>query len=365
MKLKIGYVSPDFRTHSVAYFLEPLLKSHNKENFELFGYYNNSKQDETNSRLKSYFDHWEEVEGLSDEDLADKIYNDQVDILVDLAGHSANNRLAVLAQKPAPIQATWLGYPNTSGLSTIDYRITDEIADPSGESEPFNTEKLIRLENGFLCYQGDKDVPAIHELPYDRNGYFTFGSFNNYVKVTPEVISVWSEILKAVERSRLILKSNQLGDAMTSARCLALFAAHDIKPERITLCGMIPNNADHLAYYGEVDLALDPFPYNGTTTTFEALWMGVPTLTLKGKVHASRVGASILSRIGLHSYVAGTVEEYVKIAQSKSQALEELRILRRDLRQQMINSSLCDSADFAKQIEKAYAFMWKTYRESV
>lgn len=361
MKLKIGYVSPDFHTHSVAYFAEPLLKSHNRDEFELYAYYNNSKSDETNNRLQTYFDHWQNVAGMPDDALADKIYADQIDILVDLAGHSANNRLGVLAQKPAPVQATWLGYPNTSGLSTVDYRITDAIADPQGESDRLNTEHLIRLENGFLCYQGDQNLPVFEEIPYDRNGYITFGSFNNYVKVTNEVINLWAKILLAVPYSKLLLKSEQFSDQGMRARCLSLFSQQGISADRLILQGMLAKVSEHMAFYAEVDLALDPFPYNGTTTTFEALWMGVPTVTYSGKVHASRVGASILSRIDLHDYISYSPEEYLEIAKSKAEAHDSLRELRRGLRKRMLESSLCDGNNFARQIEKAYQFMWQNY----
>jgi predicted O-linked N-acetylglucosamine transferase (SPINDLY family) len=361
MKLKIGYVSPDFHTHSVAYFIEPLLKAHNKEEFELFGYYNNSKTDGTSVRLREYFDGWQEVDALSDIALADKIYEDQIDILVDLAGHSANNRLGVLARKPAPIQATWLGYPNTSGLSAVDYRITDVIADPIGESDALNTEKLIRLDDGFLCYQGDSALPVADHIPYDKNGYFTFGSFNNFAKVTSEVIEAWAKILHSVPNAKLIMKSYQLADQSARRNCLSLFEAQGIVSERLIMTGMLANSADHMAYYGEVDLALDPFPYNGTTTTFEALWMGVPTLTYSGNVHACRVGASIVSRIGLEDYVAYSPEDYIALAVKKSSSLNELRQLRRSLRSRMLSSKLCDSAAFAHQIETAYQNMWRVY----
>jgi predicted O-linked N-acetylglucosamine transferase (SPINDLY family) len=361
MKLKIGYVSPDFHTHSVAYFVEPLLKAHDKESFELFAYYNNTKTDHTNTRLKSYFDHWEDVAGIPDSTLADKIYEDQIDILVDLAGHSANNRLGVLAQKPAPIQATWLGYPNTSGLSTVDYRITDAIADPIGESDALNTESLIRLDDGFLCYQGDDSIPVISSIPFDQKGYFTFGSFNNNVKITSEVIKVWADILLSVPNAKLIMKSNQLSDQHTKIRCQEMFSAQGIAPDRLILSGMLPSATDHMAYYGEVDLALDPFPYNGTTTTFEALWMGVPTLTYSGNVHASRVGASILSRVDLDSFITFSIADYVDAAVKHAANPAELRELRPSLRTRMQTSSLCDNNGFAKQIEKAYQYMWDNY----
>lgn len=361
MKLRVGYISPDFHAHSVAYFVESLLKAHNRTQFELFGYYNNVIEDSTNIRLKSYFDHWNNISGIPDVQIANKIFEDEIDILVDLAGHSANNSLAVLIQKPAPVQVTWLGYPNTSGLSAVDYRITDSIADPVGKADTFHSETLVRLPNGFLCYQGNTDLPISTHLPFDKNGYFTFGSFNNFVKVTPQVISVWSKVLSSVPNSKLILKSSQFADSLSKQHCLTIFKNHDISPSRIKLLSSFPSSYDHMTYYDEIDLALDPFPYNGTTTTFEALWMGVPTLTLLGNVHAARVGASILSRIQLDSYIAKSEADYIQLAIGKSQSLDELRILRRSLRSVMKNSPLCKEKDFASEMESAYQQMWNSY----
>lgn len=363
-KLKIGYISPDLHNHSVAYFVEPLLKEHDKNNFEVFAYYNNTKYDAYSKRLESYVDHWQSVIDLSDEQLADKIFEDKIDILVDLAGHSAKNRLGVFARKPAPVQVTWLGYPNTTGLSTIDYRVTDAIADPSGEADKLNSETLIRLKDGFLCYQGNESFPLPDQIPYDKNGFITFGSFNNYVKVTPEVISIWSEILKAVPGSKLIIKSNQLSDKTTNQHCKSLFKKYGIESNRLTLLGFLPNPNDHMGYYRHVDIGLDPFPYNGTTTTFEALWMGVPSITLSGNCHASRVGESILSRIDLQSYIAYDVESYVALAQAKANALDELRALRATLRAKMQSSVLCDEKHFRQALENAFQSMWERYLQT-
>ena len=360
-KLRIGYISPDFHTHSVAYFIEPLLKAHNKENVELVGYYNNNVFDQTNARIQSYFDSWVNIFNMPDSDAADKIFGDNIDILIDLAGHSANNTLAILYQKPAPIQVTWLGYPNTTGLSMVDYRITDSLADPEGITDSIHSETLLRLDNGFLCFEGDKNIPIQNAIPYDKNGYFTFGSFNNYVKVTPEVIEVWAQILNEVPKSKLILKSSQFADKDTKGRCIKLFKKQGVAKERLNLVAMLPNPNDHMSFYGELDLALDPFPYNGTTTTFEALWMGVPTLTLSANVHANRVGESILSRIGLGSFVSHSKEDYIKLAKLKSESLDELRVLRGSLRDSMIHSPLCDQQDFVQQMEHAYQHMWDKY----
>ena len=306
-------------------------------------------------------DHWQNVAQLSDEQLADKVFEDNIDILVDLAGHSANNRLGVFAFKPAPVQVSWLGYPNTSGLSSIDYRITDAIADPVGASDKLNSEVLLRLKDGFLCYQGDESFPLPEQIPYDKNGFITFGSFNNYVKVTPEVINVWSEILKTVPDSKLIIKSNQLSDKITSQSCKALFKKNGIESNRLTLLGFLPNPNDHMTYYSKVDIGLDPFPYNGTTTTFEALWMGVPSITFSGNSHAARVGASILFRIDLQSYIAHNLEDYVALAKTKAHELDELRTLRATIRSAMKHSVLCDEKHFTQEMESTFKTIWKKF----
>jgi len=360
-KLRIGYISPDFHTHSVAYFIEPLLKSHNKKRFELFAYYNHSIFDKTNTRIQSYFDHWRNIYEKTSDQIAKIIFEDEIDILIDLAGHSANNTLAVLYQKPAPVQVTWLGYPNTTGLSEVDYRLSDNIADPEGTADLIHTETIYRLKNGFLCYEGDTNVPVREDIPHDRNGHITFGSFNNYVKVMPEVIEVWAQILLQIPGSKLILKSSQFADKDTKGRCIKSFKKLGVSKERLNLVPILPNPADHLSYYGEVDIALDPFPYNGTTTTFEALWMGVPTITLSGNTHVSRVGESILNRIGLESFVSHSTEEYIKLAKEKAASLEELKHHRKTLRERMLKSDICNQQEFAEQIEASYQYMWENY----
>jgi len=301
------------------------------------------------------------VIGLNDQQVVDLIRKDNIDILVDLAGHTAGNRINVFAYKPAPIQITWLGYPNTTGLKSIDYRFTDAIADPLGKSEQFHSEQLIRLPHGFLCYQGNESVPLQKDLPYIKNNYITFGSFNNMSKINDQVIKLWSRVLQAVSDSHLILKSKQFADTALTTRFLNLFEKEGILNDRISIYAKIPNNEQHLSLYNSIDIALDPFPYNGTTTTCEALWMGVPTITLKGNKHSNRVGASIMTHVGLEEFIAENEQDYINTAKNLSNHTENLAKIRSGLRQQMKNSPLCDDKLFARSIEKVYIDLWEKY----
>ncbi|HUV49877.1 MAG TPA: tetratricopeptide repeat protein [Anaerolineae bacterium] len=360
-KLRIGYVSPDFRTHSVAYFFEPLIKAHNKENVEVYCYSNVMKPDNVTERLKVEADNWFSIVGKSDEDVAEQIRRDGIDILVDLAGHTAKNRLLVFAYKPAPIQVTWLGYGSTTGMSAIDYRFTDEVADPVGEADNLHSEELIRLESGFLCYKGDESAPEISRLPCLERGYITFGNFNNLTKTTPEVVKFWSDILHALPNAHFLMKSRQLKDEEVKAKYQGMFEKEGISGDRIELFGWLPNKKDHLGLYSKIDIGLDPFPYNGTTTTCEALWMGVPVVTMLGDRHFGRVGASILKHVGLGELIANDPKSYVEIALQLSMDIEKLAALRNGLRDQMINSPLCDASAFARNVEEAYIRMWERY----
>ena len=265
----------------------------------------------------------------------------------------------VFAQKPAPIQVTWLGYVNTTGLSAIDYRLTDIIADPIGEADDLHSETLLRLPNGFQCYKGDQTVIANVNLPQKSNGYITFGSFNNLSKVTPEVIQVWSKILQSVPNSQLILKGSLLNHG--KKQLLELFNKEGISEDQIKLYGMLPNKDDHLKLYNAIDIGLDPFPFNGATTTCEALWMGVPVITLLGDRHVARVGASILTNIGLTDFIAQDIDDYVELAIKMAANTDYLQETRQGLRERMESSPLCNGKSFACDIENAYQDMWNKY----
>lgn len=360
-KLRIGYVSPDFRTHSCAYFIEPLLAGHDAGRFEIFAYSDVDKPDGVTARLRALVDHWRDGKGLSDEAVAEAIRNDGIDILVDLAGHSANSRPRLFQLNPAPVQVSWLGYPSTTGLGEIDYRLTDSIADPVGPADRFHSEKLVRLEDGFLCYQPPAKIPDIAPSPHLANGYITFGSFNNLSKVTPQVIALWSRILQSVPNSRLLLKGRMLDVPPARANILASFEDAGISSDRVDLHHWIPREQSPLTLYSKVDIALDSFPYNGTTTSFEALLMGVPVLSLTGERHAGRVGASILTHIGTAELIAATEDAYLTAAVDLAQSPDQLTAYRRDLRQQLTTSSLGNGPAFSDKVEAAYVRMWQDW----
>ena len=360
-RLRIGYVSSDFKEHSVSNFIEPVLSSHNRQNVEVYCYANVLRPDERTRRFRDMADSWYSIAGIPDDAVVERLRRDKVDILVDLGGHTAQNRLLVFACKPAPVQVTWLGYPNTTGLQTMDYRFTDAVADPPGEADTLHTEKLFRLLHGFLCFQPHTSAPEVGPLPCRELGYITFGSFNKLAKITPEVIRSWAGILRAVPGSRLLLKAGSLTDPYTRQRYMELFAEEGIAADRLELHGWLPGKRDHLEFYHRVDIGLDPFPYNGTTTTCEALWMGVPVITFCGNRHAGRVGASIMHQAGLRELVADSPAAYSGLAVSLAQDRSRLSALRNSLRLKMRKSPLVDKALFTETLEKAYREMWRKW----
>ena len=357
-KLRIGYVSGDFRRHSVAYFIEPVLAQHDRSRFEVVCYSNVALPDPMTGRLMQLADRSHTITGINDADVAERIRADGIDILVDLAGHTAGNRLDVFAMQPAPVQATYLGYPNTTGLSAIGWRVSDVYADPPGDGDAFHSERLARLPHSFLCFQPPVEAPGVQPPPCLANGHVTFGSFNVLPKVTPEVIRTWSEILQRVPHSRLLLKALGLGDAVSRAQVLARFAQQGIAADRITVLPMEASLEDHLARYHEMDIALDPFPFNGTTTTLEALWMGVPVVALAGDRHSGRVGASLLSNLDQADLIAATREDYVGLAVSLGGDTARLVQLRRKMRERLGASPLRDEASFVRDLERTYRDMW-------
>jgi protein O-GlcNAc transferase len=364
VRLRIGYVSPDFRDHPVGRFLLPLLAHHDTGAFEIFCYSNRRKSDAVTERLRAAANHWREIEGLSDQRAADQIRADGIDILVDLAGHTLGNRLLIFARKPAPVQVTYLGYPGTTGLSAIDYRLTDGFADPPGLTERFHSEKLQRLPQTSWCFAETANVSAVAPPPLVRNGFVTFGSFNSFGKVTAPMLEGWGEILREVPRSRLLLKAAALGSASARDRVRGMLLAQGIEVDRLDLRGLQPDHATHLALYREMDIALDTFPYHGTTTTCEALWMGVPVITLAGQTHISRVGLSLLSNIGLQSLVAHTPDEYVRLAAALAEDHDRVKALRFGLRERVRTSPLMDAPQFARNVEAAYRQMWRAWCEA-
>ncbi len=358
-RLRIGYVSPDFRTHSVARFFEPILQSHDRNNFAIFCYANVQKSDDTTERLKQLPHHWRNIYRMPDDAAADVVRADAIDILIDLAGHTSNNRLLLFARRPVPVQFTYLGYPNTTGMSAIDYRLTDAYADPLLSADSLYTERLIRLPNSFLCYA----PPTAPNSAPRATGPITFACYNRASKITPHAIQLWSQILNTIPDSRLILKSFSIGEPATYQHRQSAFAAHGIQVSRILFADLHLTHAKHLEDYHHIDIALDPFPYSGTTTTCEALYMGVPVITLAGSTHASRVGVSILNNVGLPELVAQTPEEYVHLAIALAKNAHRLSNLRSTLRDRMKNSALMNPAALTRAIEDAYRQAWRNWCE--
>jgi len=353
-RIRVGYVSPDFRAHSCAAFLQPLFAGHDPAVVEVFAYSAVERTDVMTDWFRNHAPHWRNIHGLGHQVIADIIRSDGIDILVDLAGHTLNQPLEVFALQPAPVQIAWLGYPATTGLPEIAYRLTDDEADPLGDADRFHAERLLRLDGGFHCYRAPEDAPDVSLLPASRNGYVTFASFNNISKATPEVIAAWARILLAVPDSQLLLRGKLLAHESARARICRVFEQAGVPATRLELRNWVPRSDNPLAAYGEVDIALDTFPYNGTTTTFEALWMGVPVITLRGRRHAARVGASILTHLGQPGWIANDTEKYVATAVELAAELPVLASLRSTLRSTLAGSSLADAPRFAQKLERVY-----------
>ena len=336
-RLRIGYMSPNFSRHSVGYFAEPVIRHHDRSRYEVYCYYTHPWSDKTTERFRNLADSWRDIADAPDAVVAQLIREDRIDILIDLAGHSKWNRLKVFARKPAPVQITWLGYPDTTGLQTMDFRVSDCIADPPGDAERLHTERLLRIDGAFLCYQPPEDSPPVRS---PSAAGVVLASFNNASKLNEPMIKVWSQILAQVPEARLILKSARLDCQDVSNRILEWFERNGIEPERIELKGPTSQRSRHLDHYGEVDIALDTFPYNGTTTTCEALWMGVPVVSLAGAVHMSRVGASILRCVGLEEFAAATADEYIATVVALAQDKDRREALRAGIRSRLMASPL-------------------------
>ncbi|MDX2145634.1 MAG: tetratricopeptide repeat protein [Rhodospirillaceae bacterium] len=361
-KLTLAYMSPDFRAHSVAYFFEALMEKHDRDRFKIILYSNTSRKDAVTEGLKRVADVWVETLGLTDEAFAGRMRDDQVDILVDLGGHTSGNRMPVCARGVAPVQIEYLGYPDTSGVPAMGYRITDGRADPVGQSEQYCTEEIIRLPDCFHCYRPHGRAPEPAPAPHLEKGYVTFASFNVLPKVNDRVMAAWCAILKAVPGSRFYVKCKQLRDPSVQRRIRDDFERFGIDPARIGMESFVPSVQDHLAQYALVDLALDTFPYNGTTTTCEALWMGVPVLTLRGTRHTARVGDSLLTATGLaEPFVAKNVDDYIAKAVAWGRDPTFLAETRSKLRPMMAASPLRDEVGFTRKLEGVYRDLWRRW----
>jgi protein O-GlcNAc transferase len=360
-RLRIGYVSPDFRHHSVSRFLLPLFRHHDHARYEIICYSDVWSPDAMTERLQACADEWRNIAGLSDDRAAELVREDKIDILVDLAGHTAGNRLRVFARRPAPVQVSYLGYPGTTGLSEMDYRLSDSWCDPPGQTEMLHTEKLIRLPVCNWCYDAGDDEPFVATPAAGSGGSICFGSFNNFAKVSSAILDWWAAVLIATPSSRMVIKSRGLGEASVQRKVREQFRSRGVQAERLDIRGFEPSSSAHLQAYNQIDIALDTFPYHGTATTCEALWMGVPVITLGGRAHVSRVGVSLLTNVGLPELIAQTPQEYIRIAVNLANDVSRLRGLRSTLREQMVSSPLMDGKRFATDVENAFRQMWRDW----
>lgn len=354
-RLRIGYVSPHFTAHAVNLFTQPILASHDHEQFEIFCYFSLQREDAITARLQTYADHWRQIHSLSDPLVAELVRSDKIDILVDLSGHVPGNRLLVFARRPAPVQVTYIGYQNTTGMAAMDYRLTDEWSDPPGATDAFHTEKLVRLPGSFFCYRPSRNAPPVTSLPALSSGCVTFGSFNYFAKVTPEVLAVWAKLLATVENSKLVILPH-----LTRSLHAAIpktFAALGVDTARVHVVDRLPRE-QYLELIGLVDIALDPFPFNGHTTTCDALWQGVPVVTLAGATYASRFGSSGHVSLGLEELIAFNRDEYLHIAAGLAQDLDRLSSMRATLRYRMAESRLLDYVGFTRNLETEYRRMF-------
>jgi predicted O-linked N-acetylglucosamine transferase (SPINDLY family) len=361
-RLRVGYVSPDFRTHPLSRLLEPVLASHDRSQFEVVCYYTGTQVDAMTAAIRSHAAAWREAVAADDALLTEQIRRDGIDVLVDLSLHMDGNRLGVFARRAAPVQVTWLGYPSTSGLATMDYRFSDPHLDPPGvDDTAIYTERTIRLPHSFWPYCPPADEPSVNALPVSQNGHVTFASFNNPAKFNPAVYDAFARILSAVQGSRLLLLNNGGPDA--ARRVIELLGQRGIANDRVEILGRALLQA-YLEYHHRADIILDPFPYPGHTTTLDALWMGVPVVTLAGgpaMSATSRGGKSILTNVGLTELITYNVDAYVATACNLGRDLDRLANLRATLRARFEQSPICDAAGFTRGVEQAYRMMWREW----
>ena len=356
-RLRIGYVSPDFREHCQAFFTVPLFSAHDREQFEIVCYADVVNPDGLTERLQSCVDQWRNIVGLNDEQIAQLVRQDEIDILIDLTMHMDRSHPLAFARKPAPVQVCWLAYPGTTGLKAIDYRLTDSYLDPPGMFDRYYSEQSIRLRDCFWCYDPLADGPAVNSLPANANGFITFGCLNNFCKLNEGVLELWARVLKAVEQSRLLLLAPE-GSAREHV--LRVLDQAGISVDRIAFVARQPR-ASYLELYPKIDVGLDTFPYNGHTTSLDSFWMGVPVVTLVGQTVVGRAGLCQLQNLGLPELIAQTPEQFVEIAVGLATDLSRLSRLRADLRERMTQSPLMDAPRFARSVEAAYRSMWKAW----
>ncbi len=359
-RLRVGYLSADYRNHAAAYWIEPLLAGLQHTDFEVVCYSNSPLVDAVTERLKAYADAWIECAGLGDDALADRIRQDGIDILVDLSSHTDGNRLLVFARQPAPLQVSWFGFPVSTGLQAIQYRFTDTVVDPPGVGDSHYSERLLRLNRFYAAFRPDERAPAVGPGPSAQGNGVTFASLNTFAKITRPMLELWADIVRETQGSRLLLQSAGLEGTALQAYVQQIFAERGVAPDRLVLRGWTDLQA-FLRLGEEADIALDPFPFNGGVTTCHALWMGLPVVTLCGESAASRVGASILSRLGLQELVAADANAYRTAAIGLARDPARLADLRATLRQRMEDGGLLDGPALAAQAEAAYRDMWRAW----
>jgi predicted O-linked N-acetylglucosamine transferase (SPINDLY family) len=362
--LHVGYLSSDIRRHPVAHFILPVLQQHDHRRIQPYVYYTSQQLDDFSLQAQKSAHTFIHAWGLDDRALAARLEQDRIDILVDLNGASAGGRLSLLAARSAPVQITWLGYPNTTGLNTVDYRLTDCITDPSPAADAFCTEKLLRLPRLFSVYDPLEPAPPLSPGPAYETGHIVFGSFNNLSKINETLIACWAELLQQVPDSRLVMKDYAFDSPGPRESLLAAFQSFGIAAERISFLGLIADKREHLAAYGSIDIHLDSFPYNGTTTTCDSLLMGVPVVTLQGQDHRSRVGASLLRSAGHPEWVARDAGDYIRIARELAINPGKLQAIRSALRDELYASELMDAKSFTLELEEAYHQCWRSWCKS-
>lgn len=353
-RIRIGYVSSDFRQHSLSFFIAPILANHDKSRFEITCYSSTRAPDNTTQRLRALSENWHDIAGMNDEEACRLIREHEIDILVDLSGHSAGNRLLLFARRPAPVQISWLGYPATTGMQAMDYRISDSLCIPPGTEASQGCEKILRLPDIFTCYEAPSDAPPVTGLPPRSHGHPpVFCSFNNLAKLSEATLATWARLLRALPGASLLIKSPGADEPASQERINSIMRQCGVREDRLQYHGRpLPLRA-HLSLYGDCHVALDPFPYNGTTTTCEALLMGVPIITLAGNSHVSRVGVSLLKAVGLESCVANDTNEYVELAATLATDLPRLAGIRANLRDHMLKSPLCNAQLFTHRLESS------------
>jgi len=356
-RLKIGFVSGDFRNHSVGHFIENLISNIDQSKFELYAFVSTSESDELTERIKPYFTKWIPIYGMPDQLAASLIYKSDIHILIDLSCHTANNKLPVFSYKPAPVQVSWLGLPLSTGVPEVDYVLSDGYATPPEYAHHF-TESIWRLPETYVCLTPPCSYVDVDSLPALRNGYITFGSFNNPSKMNSRVLEVWVKILNSVPNSKLVLKAKQFANNSFCESMYKRFSVHGVDRSKLQLIGYASSRDDHLNEYNKVDIALDTFPYPGVTTSVEALWMGVPVLTLKGENFMSSTAESIAINSGNPDWVSASYEDYVTKAIRFSSDISQLRQMRSTLREKVLRSPLFDSSKFALNFGEALWGMW-------